>query len=334
MKKRQLGQNGPFVSVVGIGAMSFTNFYGKTNEVESHEVLKEALNLGIDHIDTSNVYGMGKSESVIGNFLSKQGKQKDGLFTIATKAAITKDPKTGQRVFDNTKRHLTAELEGSLKRLGLECVDLFYIHRRDPNVEIEEVTETLLALVAQGKIKQFGFSEIAPSSLTRAQNIGPVAAVQSEYSLATRSPELGLLQTTKKFGTSLVAFSPVGRGLLTDTPHTASAIDKMDFLKQVPRFQEPHLSANNMLAGRFRELAGEINTPTASIAIAWLLQKAENIIVIPGTRSPRHLRELAEGASLTLDHQILSEIDIALPVGWAHGDRYSTSQWEGPERYC
>ena len=271
MKKRQLGQNGPFVSVVGIGAMSFTNFYGDTNESESHAVLTEALDLGIDHIDTSNVYGMGKSENVIGNYLSKQGKQKNDLFTIATKAAITRDQKTGKRSFDNTKKHLTTELEGSLERLGVDCVDLFYIHRRDPNIEIEEVTHTLMELAKQGKIKQFGFSEIAPSSLKRAQKISPVAAVQSEYSLATRSPELGLLQTTKNFGTSLVAFSPVGRGLLTDNPHSASAIEKMDFLKQIPRFQEPHLSANNILAEKFRQLAATTNKPAASIAIAWLL---------------------------------------------------------------
>ena len=226
MKSRRLGQSGPLVSEVGIGAMSFTNFYGETNETESHKVLEEALNLGIDHLDTSNVYGMGKSENVIGNFLAKQGKQREDIFKIATKAAITRDATTGKRTFNNTKEHLTTELEGSLKRLGVDSVELFYIHRRDPELEIETVTETLVDFIKQGKIKHFGFSEIAPSSLHRAQAIHPVAAIQSEYSLAVRSPELGLVQSTSKLNTSLVAFSPVGRGLLTDSPHTEEDIQR------------------------------------------------------------------------------------------------------------
>ena len=334
MKQRKLGQSGPLVSEVSIGAMSFTNFYGETNELESHEVLTEALNLGINHIDTSNVYGMGKSEQVIGNFLSKQGKNKNDLFSIATKAAITKNTETGERTFDNSKDHLIKELDGSLKRLGVDCIDLFYIHRRDPNIGIEEVTDSLVQLIKQGKIKQFGFSEIAPSSLSKAQSIHPVGAVQSEYSLAVRSPELGLLQATRCLETSLVAFSPVGRGLLTDNPHSEKDIQNMDFLKQIPRFQEPNLSVNIGITKKFRSLAAEMNVAAASLAIAWVLHQSENIITIPGTRSPAHLKELAAGSAINLSPSEINAIESILPVGWAHGDRYSDSQWVGPERYC
>ena len=334
MKRRQLGQNGPHISEVGIGAMSFTNFYGNTDESRSHSVLHEALNIGINHIDTSNVYGMGKSETVIGNFLSKQGAQKHDLFVIATKAAITRDKKTGERSFNNTKGHLTAELEGSLKRLGLDCIDLFYIHRRDPSIQIEEVTETLADLVRVGKIKQFGFSEIAPSSLRRAQKIHPIAAIQSEYSLAVRSPELGLVQTTSELNASLVAFSPVARGLLTDTPHTQKAIEKMDFLKQIPRFQPPNLATNIKITNQFRTLAAEMGVASASLAIAWVLRQSSNVITIPGTRSPQHLIELAKGSEINLSESDMLNIEKTLPIGWAHGDRYSVDQWVGPERYC
>ena len=334
MNKRRLGDSKITLSLVGIGGMSFTNFYGETNETQSHYVLNEALDLGINHIDTSNVYGMGKSESIIGRFLSKQGKTSQDRFHIATKAGITRDKDTGKRIFDNSKKHLTTELEASLKRLGIECVDLFYIHRRDKRVEIEEVTETLAQLVKAGKIKHFGFSEISPSTLKRAGKVQGVAAVQSEYSLAVRSPELGIVQTTAKEKTTLVAFSPVGRGLLTNSPHHIEDIKKMDFVRQIPRFQEPNLKANIDITNKFRELAAEMGVATASLAIAWILAQADNIVTIPGTRSPKHLRELAKGAGMVLTKGDLDAIEKTLPIGWAHGDRYSDEQWNGPERYC
>jgi len=205
MQKRQLGPGGPAVSAVGIGAMSFTNFYGPTSEEASHAILTAALDLGIDHLDTSNVYGMGLSERVIGSFLARQGKVKDGLFRIATKAGIRRDKETGKRGFDNTPAYLEAELDASLQRLGVEAVDLFYVHRRDQSIPIEEVAGTLAGFITAGKIHAFGFSEIAPSSLRRAALEHPVAAVQSEYSLQTRAPELGLVQSCERLGASLVA---------------------------------------------------------------------------------------------------------------------------------
>ncbi|WP_193368381.1 aldo/keto reductase [Pelagibius marinus] len=332
MQKRILGPGGPQVSAVGVGAMSFTDFYGPTTEEASHAVLAAALDHGIDHIDTANVYGMGLSEKVIGSFLAKQGKAKEGMFRIATKASIKRDAE-GRRSFDNSAAHLEAELDASLKKLGVDCVDLFYVHRRDPSFTIEEVAETLAGLVKAGKTRGIGFSEIAPSSLRRAAMVHPVTAVQSEYSLSTRSPELGLVQTCEALGTSLVAFSPVGRGLLTDTPPTAESVAGSGFLKANPRFQEPNFSVNLKITDAFRALAAELGTSAAALSIAWLLHVSPAVIAIPGTRSVGHLEELAAGGSLELSDADVARIEATLPVGWAHGDRYNEAQWVGPERY-
>ncbi len=334
MKQRQLGQNGPMISPIGIGAMSFSNFYGPVSEQESHAVLTAALEEGVNHIDTSNVYGMGTSEDTIGSFLTKQGANAQDLFSIATKAGITKRPDTGERYYNNTIEHLEAELDMSLKRMGVERVDLFYVHRRDADTPIEEVTEGLAGLIKKGKIGGFGYSEIAPTSLRRAQAVHPVTAVQSEYSLSVRSPELGLTQTTKELDVALVAFSPVGRSLLTDDPHTAERVAAMPFLAVNPRFQEPNLSSNIDATAGFRKLAADMGTSAAALSIAWLLHRGDNIIPIPGTRSADRFREHCAGARLSLSHDEMAAIETVLPIGWAHGDRYSVGQWVGPERFC
>ena len=332
MQKRELGRGGPAVSAIGIGAMSFTAFYGPTTKEASFEVLRTALELGVDHIDTSNVYGRGLSEEVIGAFLAEHGGPSP--FTIATKAGITRDPETGKRGFDNSPAHLEDELDGSLKRLGLDCVDLFYVHRREAGRPIEEVTDTLAGLVRAGKARSIGFSEIAPASLRRASAVHPVAAVQSEYSLSTRTPEVGLVQNCAGLGTALVAFSPVGRGLLTDRPPSPESVAQSDFLKVNPRFNAENLPANLQQSDRFRALAAEMGTSAAALAIAWLLHRGPHVIPIPGTRSPAHLRELAAGTELALSDADLARIEQALPVGWAQGDRYSEAQWIGPERFA
>ena len=333
MIRRFLGSKDNLVSGVGIGAMSFTNFYGKTNIEESHAILKEAINLDINHIDTSNVYGMGQSEEAIGSFLKNQGRQKQNFFKIATKAAIQRDPNTSKNTFNNNRKYLKNELVKSLRRLGLENIDLFYVHRRDPNYQIEEVTETLLSFVNEGLIKHFGFSEIAPSSLRRAQKIGHVGAVQSEYSLSVRGPELGLLQSTMSNNTTFVAFSPVGRGLLTDSPPSFEKAQTIQFLKNNPRFQKMNLDINTKITQGFRDFAKELGVKAASLAIAWILHQGDNIITIPGTRSVLHLKELANGGLLKLKPNELKELEKILYVGWCHGDRYSVDQWVGPEKF-
>ena len=333
MQQRQLGNNGPTVSAIGIGGMSFSDFYGDVTEQQSHEILSAALDEGVTHIDTANVYGMGGSEIHIGSFLAKQGTQAQDMFSIATKASISKDA-TGARCFNNSPEHLEAELDKSLKRLGVDHVDLFYVHRREAGRPIEEVTESLAALVRKGKIRGFGYSEIAPTSLRAAHAVHPVMAVQSEYSLSVRSPELGLTQTTAELGIALVAFCPVGRSLLTDNPHTPERVAAMPWLCTNPRFIEPNLSRNVAASDDFRKLAADMGTSAAALSIAWLLHRGENIIPIPGTRSLSHFREHCDGARLSLSADDMAAIESTLPLGWAHGDRYSVDQWDGPEKYC
>lgn len=333
MKTRSLGKNGPPIHPIGIGAMSFSNFYGATTEAQSHAILDAAMDAGVNHIDTANVYGMGTSETVIGTYL-KANPQARGHFNIATKGSITRNPNGPGNIFDNSAKHLEAELEGSLKRLGVEAVDLYYVHRRDPAIPIEEVTETLGRLVKSGKTKAIGFSEIAPTSLRRAHAVHPVAAVQSEYSLSTRSPEMGLVQTCAELGTALVAFSPVGRSFLTGTPLSHAAVQELSFLVNNPRFMEPNYSANIAAIAPFQALAAELDMSTAGLAIAWVLAQGDHVIPIPGTRSLAHFTELLEAAERRLGADELSAIDAVLPIGWAHGDRYSAVQWNGPEKYC
>lgn len=333
MKTRQLGAQGQYIHPIGYGAMSFSNFYGKTNEAESHAILDALIDAGVTHLDTSNVYGMGTSETVIGTYLAANPSAR-AHFTIATKGAITRNPNGPGNIFNNSPEHLTAELEGSLKRLGVEAVDLYYLHRRDPDVPIEEVTETLAGFVKAGKAKSIGFSEIAPTTLRRAHAVHPVAAVQSEYSLSTRSPEMGLVQTCAELGVALVAFSPVGRSLLTDTPLSHAAVQDLGFLVNNPRFMEPNYSANIAALAPFRALASDMGMSTAGLAIAWVLAQGEHVIPIPGTRSVAHFKELLQAADRPLTAADLAAIEAALPIGWAHGDRYSVAQWVGPEKYC
>jgi len=332
MKSRKLGANGPEIGAIGYGAMSFTDMYGPTNEAASHAILDACRDLGVTHLDTANVYGMGKSENAIGTYLKANQGARDE-FIIATKATITRDL-DGNRSFDNSAEHLEAELDKSLQRLGVECVDLFYAHRRDPRFTPEETAANLGRLVEKGKTRAIGLSEIAPSTLRRAMTEYPIVAVQSEYSLSTRFPDLGLVQTCAELGVAMVAFSPVGRSLLTDNPIPRERIADLPFLAGNPRFMEPNLTENLRIAEGFRTLASEMGTSAAGLANAWLLSRGSHVIPIPGTRSVDHLRECISGAALDLTETDLERIEAVLPVGWAHGDRYSAAQWIGPERYC
>ena len=333
MQKRRLGAGGPEVSAIGVGAMSFAGVYGRTTEAEAHALLAAALDLGIDHIDTSNVYGAGAVGEHDRQLPRARARRGTACSASPPRRRSGATRTRGGGCSTTRPAHLASELEGSLKRLGLETVDLFYVHRRDPEVPIEEVAGSLAALVRAGKTRAIGFSEIAPASLRRAAAVHPVAAVQSEYSLATRGPELGLVQACAALGTALVAFSPVGRALLTDAPPTPERIAASEFLRANPRFTEPNLAANLALTDAFRALAAEMGTSAAALAIAWLLSRSPDVIPIPGTRSEAHLRELAAGAALALSAEDLARVDAVLPVGWAHGDRYSPAQWVGPERY-
>lgn len=332
MKQIKIGQSGPMVSCLGYGAMSFSDFYGATTDENSFAILDEAMEAGVTHLDSANVYGMGRSERVIGDYLRARPEARDH-FHIATKATITRDAE-GNRIFRNDPEHLEAELDASLKRLGVEAVDLFYAHRRDKGIPIEETAEALGSMVKKGKAKAIGLSEVSPVSVARAHAVHPVAAVQSEYSLSTRSPELGLVQVCDRIGATMVAFSPVGRSYLTDSPLSWDAVQAQPFLATNPRFTPETYAANLAATDGFRALAADMGLAASGLAIAWLLAQGGHVLPIPGTRSVAHFREMVEGANRVLTEEELAAVEKVLPAGWAHGDRYSDEQWIGPERYC
>ena len=330
MKTTTLGTSGPVISQFGLGAMSFAGIYGEASEAEAFAVLDACAAAGVSHIDTAAAYGAGRSEEMIGQWLAARHGARDRT-TIATKAAFRTEG--DKRFLSNDPVWMEAKLDQSLKLLGVEAVDLFYAHRLEPGRAVEEVAGEMGRLVEKGKAKSIGFSEIAPSTLRRAVTAYPVAAVQSEYSLSTRYPELGLVQTCAELGVALVAFSPVGRTLLTDTPFADAALQAIPFLKTNPRFQSPNYEANLKIASGFRAVAAEMGEPAAALAIAWLVAQGDHVIPIPGTKNTAHLAELLRGMELALTAADLAAIDAALPVGWAHGDRYSEAQWAGPEKY-
>jgi aryl-alcohol dehydrogenase-like predicted oxidoreductase len=234
---------------------------------------------------------------------------------------------------NNSKKYLTECLNSSLQRLGLECVDLYYIHRRQFDVPIEDVMLTLLEFKQQGKIRAIGFSEISPASLMRASKIGHVAAVQNEYSLWCRLPELGLIQTCKKLGTAFVPFSPLARGTLSDVVIEVDKLQPADFRRSLPRFQEPNYSFNMVETEKFKLYAKALGWNPASLALAWVLHQHDHLIPIPGTRTAEHLAVNAAGAEIKLTAQDLKEIEEILPVGFAHGNRYSEAAQASVEIY-
>lgn len=329
MKMIQFGAGGPLVSQFGLGAMSFAGIYGDATYDESHAVLNACRDAGVSHIDTSNVYGNGRSEEIIGAWFAETSGARDAMH-LATKAGITGQP---DRRFNNDPKYLEDCLDASLARMGVDCVDLFYVHRYDRSYAPEELGGTLKRLIDSGKTRAVGLSEVAPSTLRRVASECPVAAVQSEYSLSTRAPELGMVQACAELDVTLVAFSPVGRAFLTDAPFSYARGQSHAFTKNNPRFMQPNYDANIVATDRFRALAADMGCPAAGLAIAWLIAQGDHVLPIPGTSKVTHLSELLHGVDMTLSTDDLRRIEAVLPVGWAHGDRYSDVQWEGPERY-
>ncbi|WP_347311156.1 aldo/keto reductase [Defluviimonas sp. SAOS-178_SWC] len=327
MKTRRLGNDGPMVSAIGLGCMSFAGFFGATTEAESLACLDAAFDRGIDFLDTSNIYGMGVSETVIGIWLRSRKRS----VTIATKAGIVTGP---PRRFDNSETHLRAELEASLKRLGRDHVELFYIHRRAQEIPVEEVVGTLSRLIEEGKIGGYGLSEVSPATVRRAASVLPPRAVQNEYSLWSRQPELGLIRACAETGAAFVPFSPLGRGMLSDAPPDPARMAEQDFRRNGPRFQPENYAANRRAIDGFRRFARERGWTTAAAALAWALDRAPHLIPIPGTRSAAHLAEWDGADTIAFTDEDRTEIDRLLPPGFAHGDRYADAQIVGVERYC
>lgn len=324
MKQRQLGANGPMVSQIGLGALSFGGLFGATDTAESLACLDAMLEVGIDFIDTANIYGMGISETVLGQWLASRKP----TVTLATKASFVSDP---DRRIDNSEAHLRRELEASLRRLGRDHVELFYIHRREAARPLDEVIGTLARLVEEGKIGGYGLSEVAPYTLRAAHAMHPCTAVQNEYSLWTRQPELGLIQECARLGVAFVPFSPLARGMLGDTP-LPQPTDA--FRSSLPRFIEPNFSANTAKIGAFRAWCHARGWSTPATALAWVLSRGAHLIPIPGTRFAANLRQWAQADDIVLTPQDLAEIERILPVGFAEGDRYGDGQLLAVERYC
>ncbi len=330
MKRRRFGRDRT-VSAVGFGCMSFGGFYGPTTESETMRALARALELGVDFWDTANVYGDGSSETLIGRFLAED-RCRRGKITLATKFAIRREP-DGKRVFDNSAEHIRESLEGSLKRLGVDHIDVYYVHRLDRRIPIEETVGELARHVEAGKIRSIGLSEVAPDTLRRAHAVHPIAAVQSEYSLWTRNPELGLIQACAEAGAVLVAFSPLGRGYFSGLLQEVETFDAKDFRHANPRFQGLDWRRNRDRLPPFLALAEAWGVKPSTLAVAWTLAKAPHIVPIPGTRAAEHLEECAAAADFNLGAAPLAELERILPVGFAAGERYSDQQWVGIQKY-
>jgi len=328
MKMRKLGRHGPEVSAIAYGAMSFGGFYGPTSRDESFATLDAAWDMGIDFLDTSNIYGPYTSEEVIGAWQADRGKR----FKIASKGGIVIGAPRGTT--DNSESFLRGELEASMKRLGVDHVELYYVHRRDWSLPIEQVTETLLKFKKEGLIGGLGFSEIAPASLRLAHTVGHVDAVQSEYSLWTRLPDLGMIQACAELGTAFVPFSPLGRGIFTDVDLDPASFGERDFRGPNPRFQPRNFLQNMEHVRRLRTFAAERGWTTAATALAWTLDQGEHLIPIPATRSTAHLLEWKGADAIVFSDEDRAALDRILPAGWAFGDRYSYDQLVGIERYC
>jgi aryl-alcohol dehydrogenase-like predicted oxidoreductase len=330
MIARALGETSVFP--VGLGCMSLSGFYGPSSEAEALRLLAAAMDLGVNFLDTANAYGDGLSETRIGKFLAED-RGRRGKLTLATKFSINRDA-DGKRFIDNSPAHMTQALDGSLKRLGVDRIDLYYVHRLDPRFPIEETVGALAREVARGRIGAIGLSEMAPDTLRRAHAVHPIAAMQSEYSLWTRFPELGLSQTCRELGVALVAFSPVARGALSGRLRDIEALPAGDFRKNNPRFAGQNWKRNLARIDAFVELAESFGRDPCELALAWVLAQGEHVLAIPGTRYPDNLAHDARAAAKPLTEAEAEALARLLPVGWAAGDRYTEAQWANIERYC
>ena len=320
MQQRQLGPNGPTVSALGLGCMGMSDFYSTAqDEKEAIATLHRALELGVTLLDTADMYGPHTNEQLIGKAIKGKRQQ---VF-LATKFGILRDPADpSARGVSSRPEYIRRSVEGSLQRLGVEVIDLYYQHRVDPEVPIEEVVGTMADLISEGKIRYIGLSEASVATLERAHKVHPITALQTEYSLWTRDAEQGVLAACERLGIGFVPYSPLGRGFLTGAIQRPEDLDADDFRRSNPRFQGENFARNLALVEKVTALAKQKGVAPSQLALAWVLAQGEHIVPIPGTKRRRYLEENIAAAELTLNKAELAAIEAVFPLQAAAGARY------------
>ena len=321
MKIRQLGTQGLRVSELGLGCMGMSEFYGAADEVESIATIHRALELGVTFLDTADTYGRGANEQLVGKAIADR---RDRVI-LATKFGI-QGRDAGQRLIVNGQpSYVRQACDASLQRLGIDYIDLYYLHRVDPTVPIEETVGAMAELVQQGKVRYLGLSEAAAATIRRAHAVHPISALQSEYSLWSRDPEDEILPTIRELGIGFVPYSPMGRGFLSGKITNPNDFAEDDFRRQQPRFQGENFYKNLQLVERVQAIAAEKNVTPGQLALAWLLAQGNDIVPIPGTKRRTYLEENVAAADISLTADELVKIDAVLPTNSAVGDRYAPS---------
>jgi aryl-alcohol dehydrogenase-like predicted oxidoreductase len=319
MKTKPLGSQGLQASEIGLGCMGMSDFYGKRNDEESINVIRHAFESGITFFDTADMYGPFTNEILVGKAI----KDFRNKITLATKFGIVRDPNDPtKRGINGKPEYVKSAVEGSLKRLNIEVIDLYYLHRKDPDSPIEETVGAMADLVKQGKIKGIGLSEVNAETLRKANSVHPVTALQSEYSLWTRDPEDGILQTCKELGIAFVAYSPLGRGFLTGQIKKFEDFEVDDYRRFSPRFQGENFEKNIQLVHKIEGMAKSKNCSAAQLALAWVLAQGDYLFPIPGTKHIKYLDENIGALDVKFTKEELQEIDAIIPRGAASGTRY------------